>query len=57
MMINIHEQFLTLEAAKRFITETYRRYHPAGYGTSLRISTPSDKQTVDVVGYRFASCD
>lgn len=37
-MIYIHEEFDTEEEAVKFRDRYYRSYHPAGYGTRIKIT-------------------
>lgn len=56
-MIHVDETFRSLEAALRFKSDYERRYHPARYGTNLRVRKDIHSQEWTVVGHRFASCD
>lgn len=49
-------RFSTLEEAEAYKEKIYNKYHPSGYGTSLRITDLSDG-IFSVTGSRSNSCD
>lgn len=56
-IVNIREECETEEKAIETRDRILQWYHPAGYGTSLRIyQQPNDGKWV-VDGYRYSSCD
>jgi len=56
-IVNIREERNTQVEAEQRKDDILRAYHPAGYGTSLRVyhESSTDKWIVD--GYRYSSCD
>ena len=56
-IVNIREERATQVEAEQRKDDILRAYHPAGYGTSLRVyhEESTDKWVVD--GYRYSSCD
>ncbi|TWH35608.1 MULTISPECIES: hypothetical protein [unclassified Aminobacter] len=50
-MVQIDEQFHSLEDARRFVRRTYRKYRPIEYGTKLHIRR--EIQGFSVIGWRF----
>ena len=60
-MIQIQEFFYCEKEAIKFKEKMYRDYHPAGYGTHLRIISPQNYNNNDhmwmVIGTRYSSCD
>ena len=49
-------EFDTQEIAEQKMGEYYRNYHPAGYGTSLRLQKAENGKW-SFSGYRYDSCD
>ena len=55
-MINYFEIFNSKDEAEKYVNDVYKAYHPAGYGTMLRIDETNNGKWL-VTGHRYSSCD
>lgn len=56
-IVNIREERSTEALALARKEEILQNYHPAGYGTSLRVYQQPNTEVWVVDGYRYSSCD
>jgi hypothetical protein len=56
-IVNIREVRDTQAEAEARREEIMRHYHPAGYGTTLRVAVDAATSKWLVEGYRYSSCD
>jgi hypothetical protein len=56
-IVNIREELDTEEQAVARREQILHSYHPAGYGTSLRVYQQPNGGKWVVDGYRYSSCD
>jgi hypothetical protein len=55
--VNIREERKTEQEAVARKEEIMRQYHPAGYGTSLKVHLDDATGNWIISGYRYSSCD
>lgn len=55
-MVNVNQSFPSRAEADAWAEAYLNRWHPCGYGTTLRV-TPAQDGTFLVTGHRFTSCD
>jgi hypothetical protein len=56
-IVNISESRKTQPEAEARREEIMRHYHPAGYGTTLKVRHDAGTDQWMVEGYRYSSCD
>ena len=56
-MVNIREERNTEVEALERKEHLLRQWHPAGYGTTLKVRHDDDAGKWVVEGYRYSSCD
>lgn len=56
-IVNISESRKTQSEAETRREEIMRHYHPAGYGTTLKVRHDAGTDQWMVEGYRYSSCD
>ena len=56
-IVNIREERKTQPEAETRREELLRQWHPAGYGTTLKVRHDAGTGQWMIEGYRYSSCD